>query len=120
MTKINSPIADEAKNIYKKEALGSIHDDLYEGYYNRVNDIYDGYNPEDYGFRLMTEEDRDGLPENNWMDPLVEDLLDNYPWDSTSKFMTKINEEHPELFELFMDEIINWERVRKEMDEEDE
>jgi hypothetical protein len=68
----------------------------------------------------MTEEDRDGLPENNWIDPLVEDLLDNYPWDSTSKFMTKINEEHPELFELFMDEIINWERIRKEMDEEDE
>ena len=120
MTKINSPIADEAKIQQKEvEALGSIHDDLLEGYYNRVNDIYDGYNPEDYDFRLMTEEDRNGLPENNWNDPRVDHLLEDYNWDSPKEFFAQINEDHPELVDLFLEQYKLWIEAI-EADEEDE
>ena len=102
MTKINSPIADEAKNLtkggkdYSQEAWDNIHDDLMQGYYNRKYDSIrypEPYNPEDYGFRIQPEigfgvpveeqlsrEDWEAAMKD-WKDPLVEDLLNNYDWD---------------------------------------
>lgn len=123
MTKINSPIADEAKNLIKggrnyiEYAWDNIHDDLLEGYYNRVNELYDGYNPEEYGFKLMTEEDRNHLKEIQWKDPMVEDLLNNYDWKDHIKFMNKLKTEYPKAYHLLNREFLSW---VKNWDEEDE
>lgn len=127
MTKINSPIADEAKNLtkggkdYSQEAWDNIHDDLMQGYYNRKYDSIrypEPYNPEDYGFRIQPEE---SPLDPNWKDPLVEDLLNNYDWDKNHvKSMMQIKTKYPKVYKLLEEEFRHWVKILKEMEEEDE
>lgn len=111
-------IADVAQIIYEKEveygkkiiqeAWDSVHDDLLEGYYNRksgeenVNGSPlrdEGYNPEDYGFKLQPNK-----IDKEWRDPLVEDLLNNYDWNDNNNFIDKLWEEQPQLGRLINEE----------------
>ena len=80
------------------EGLDEIYAGLWQGRYNRK------YNPEDYGFTPQPNK----LDGKHWEDPLVRDLLNNYDWENYDKFMDKLNKEHPELVQLFNEELTSY------------